>query len=101
MKEIFVLPKSSQKQQIKYERQLNDLHDPVQFISDKFKEYDEDRAKKNEIIGKLQSEVKTLSSKVYKLEKQADQQEQFSRRNCLLIHKIKEVRGETTDDMII
>ena len=29
---------------------MNDLHDSVQFISDKFKKYEEDRAKKNEII---------------------------------------------------
>ena len=40
-------------------------------------------------------------SKVSKLEKQADQQEQYSRRNCLLVHGIKEVREEATDDMII
>ena len=46
-----------------------------------FKEYEEDRAKKNEIIGNLKSEVRTLLSKVSKLEKQADQQGQYSRRN--------------------
>ena len=40
-------------------------------------------------------------SEVSKFEKQADQQEQYSRRNCLLVHRIKEVRGEATDDIII
>ena len=45
MKEIFVLAKSTQEQKIKDEKQLNDLHDSVQFVSDKFKEYEEDRAK--------------------------------------------------------
>ena len=40
-------------------------------------------------------------SEVPKLEKQADQQKQYSRRNCLLVHRIKEVRGEATDDIII
>ena len=69
--------------------------------SDKFKEYEEDWAKKMEIVGNLQSEVRTLSSKVSKLEMQADQQEQYSRRNCLLVHGIKEVRGEATDDIVI
>ena len=54
MKEIFVLAKSTQEQQIKGEKQLNDLYDSVQFISDKFKEYEEDRAKYNEIIANLQ-----------------------------------------------
>ena len=47
---IFVQAKSTQEQQIKKERQLNELHDSAQFISEKFKEYEEDRAKKNEII---------------------------------------------------
>ena len=101
MNEIFFLAKSTQEQQIKGEKQLNDLHDSVQFISEKFKEYEEDREKNNDIIGNLQMEVRTLSSKVSKHEKQADQQEQYSRRNCLLVHGIKEVRGEATDDIII
>ena len=100
MKEIFVLAKSTQEQQIKGEKQLNDLHDSVQFISNKFK-YEEEPAKNNEIIGNLQLQVKTLSSKTSKLEKQADQQEQYSKRNCLLVHGIKEVRGKATDDIII
>ena len=38
MEEIFILPKSTQEQQIKDEKQLNDLQDSAQFISDKFKE---------------------------------------------------------------
>ena len=54
IKEILVLAKSTQEQQIKGEKQLNDLHDSVQLISDKLKEYEEDRAKNNEIIGNLQ-----------------------------------------------
>ena len=53
MKEIFVLAKSTQEQQIKGERQLNDLHDSVLFVSNKFEEYEEFWAKKNEIIGNL------------------------------------------------
>ena len=70
------MAKPTQEHQIKDKRQFNDLHDSVQFISDKSKEYDKDRAKKTEIIGNLQSEVMNLSSKVSKLEKQADHQEQ-------------------------
>ena len=70
------MAKPTQEHQIKDKRQLNDLHDSVQFISDKSKEYDEDWAKKNEIIENLQSEVMNLSRKVSKLEKQADYQEQ-------------------------
>ena len=47
---IFILAKPTQEQQIKGKRQLNDTHDSVQFISGKLKEYEEYRAKKNEIL---------------------------------------------------
>ena len=60
MKDIFALAKSTQEQLIKDEKQLNDLHDSIQFISDKFKEYKEDQTKKNEIIGNLQLKVRAL-----------------------------------------
>lgn len=70
-------------------------------ILDKFIKYEKHPAKKNKIIGNLQSEVTTVSSKVSKLGKQAAQQEQYSRRNYVLVHEIKEARGETTDDITI
>ena len=38
---------STQDQQIKDEKQLIDLTESINFLSDKFKEYEEDRAKKD------------------------------------------------------
>ena len=72
----------------------------IDFLSDKFKEYEEDRAKKDNIIQDLKSEVDSLSTKVEKLEKRQDQQEQYSRRNCLLAHGIGEEKEEITDEVI-
>ena len=46
-------------------------------------------------------EFRILPSKVSKHKKQAKQQEQYSRKNCLLVHRIKEVSVEATDDIII
>ena len=43
----------------------------------------------------------SLSTKVEKLEKLQDQQEQYSRRNCLLVHGIAEEKEEITDEVII
>ena len=43
----------------------------------------------------------SLSTKVKKLEQLQDQQEQYSRRNCLLVHKIAEEKEEVTDEVII
>ena len=68
---------------------------------DKFKEYEEDRAKNDKAIEDLQSEVNSLSTRIEKLEKLQDQQEQYSRRNCLLVHGIAEEKEEITDKVII
>ena len=43
----------------------------------------------------------SLSPKVKKLEQLQDQQEQYSRRNCLLVHQIAEEKEEVTDEVII
>ena len=43
----------------------------------------------------------SLSTKVEKLEKLQDQQEQYSRRNCLHVHGIAQEKEEITDEVII
>ena len=101
MKDIFVLAKSTQEQQIQGERQLNDYMTLSSIFQTNSKNINKIGQKKNAIRGSLQSEVRTLSSEVSKLEKQADQHEHYSRRNCLLVYRIKEVRGEATADIII
>ena len=100
-KDIYTLVHSAQDHQIKGEKQLIDLTESINFLSDKFKEYEEDRAKKDKIIEDLKSEVDSLSTKIEKLEKLQDQQEQYSRRNCLLVHGIAEEKEEITDEVII
>ena len=89
-KDIYTLENSTQDHQIKGEKQLIDQVESINFLSDKFKEYEEDRAKKDKTIEDLESEVDSLSTKIEKLEKLQDQQEQYSRRNCLLVHGIAE-----------
>ena len=100
-KDIYILSHSTQDHQIKEEEQLIDLRETVNFLSGKFKEYEEDRTKKDKIIEDLKSEVDSLSTKIEKPEKLQDQQEQHSRRNWLLVHDMAEEREETTDEVII
>ena len=69
MNEIFVLAKSTQEQQIKGERQLNDYMTLSNLFLANSKNMKNIGQKKNEIIENLQSEVRTLSSKISKLEK--------------------------------
>ena len=48
---------------------------------------------------KLKSEVSDLNTSVKNLDNQLDRQEQYSRRNCILIHGITETQDENTDDI--
>ena len=101
MKEISVSYKETTTSQIKGEKQLSDLTDSVQLISDKFNEYEMDRKAKDELIMKLQTQVTELTDKVSNLSVQVDEQEQYSSRNCLLIHGVEENQNEDTDTFSI
>ena len=100
-KDIYTLAHSTQDRQIKCENQLIDLRESINFLSDKFKEYEEDRAKKDNVIEDLKSEMDSLPTRIEKLEKLQDRPEQYSRRNCLLVHGIAEEKKEITDEVII
>ena len=54
-KDIYILAHSTQDHQIKGKKQLIDLTESINFRSDKFKEHEEDRAKKDKIIEDLKS----------------------------------------------
>ena len=99
MKEISASSKATTAIQIKGEKQLSDLTDPVQLISDNFDEYEKDRKTKDKLIRKLQTQVTELADKVSNLSVQDDEQELYSRRNCLLIHGVEE--NEDSDTLSI
>lgn len=80
--EIFDLANTANENQIKNARNLENLEDAVEFIRNKFKNYEAERQKKDEIIRSLRGKVSALVKR--------DIQEQYSRRNCLLIHGISE-----------
>ena len=87
--------------QIKGEQSLVDLSKSVKFITDKFDEYEKEREEKNEIIKKLNEKVSALTEKSKVLEESIDQQRQYSRRNCLLIHGVEENSNEDTDKLVL
>ena len=77
VKEIFDLANTTNESQIKGEQQLKCLTESVEFISARFDEYEADRKKKD------------------------DRQEQYSRRNCILIHGVKENQNEDSDKVVV
>ena len=42
-----------------------------------------------------------LSEKLLKLEESIDAHQQYSQRNCLLLHGIEETKGEDTDNIVL
>ena len=84
--QIFKMLEKTEDRQIKDECQLIHLAKSVDFITQKFDEYEKDRREKDAIIVTLQSELESANMKVEDLGKKMDRQEQSSRRNCILIH---------------
>ena len=97
VKELKDLASSNNAYQIKGERQLLDLKDAMDSISNKFDDFERDRLKKEKIIKDLKEEGTYLRGKVDDIAAETDKQEQYSRRNCLLIHGIPENKNENTD----
>ena len=82
-------------------KQLIDLTFSVEFLTSKVDELERERKEKDELINSLQIEVSSLKVEVKNLEKKADDQEQYSRRSCLLIHGLMETKTEDTDKMVL
>ena len=101
MNDVYMLANSNKEMQIKGDKQLIDLTSSVEFLTSKFDELERERKEKDELINSLQIEVSSLKVEVKNLEKKADDQEQYSRRNCLLIHGLTETKTEDTDEMVL
>ena len=99
--EIFENTSTLKENQIKGEKQLTNLAETVNFLSEKFHEFEVDRKLKEEIIKSLRGQVSVLHDDFKKMETQVDQQAQYSFRNCLLFHGIKEEKDEDTVSIII
>ena len=53
------------------------------------------------MIYSLEEKVLGLTEKVDKLSSLGDRQEQYSRRNCILKHGVKENQNEGTDEVVV
>ena len=97
VKDINKLALSNNSNQIKGEKQLAHLSQSIKFISDKFDEFEKERQKPKKVIEELRGEFSSLNEKLNGITEQVDWQEQYSRRNCLLIHGITEGDQKNTD----
>ena len=91
MNDLYMLANSNKEMQIKGDKQLIELTSSVELLT----------SKQDELINSLQIAVSSLKVEVKNLEKKTDDQEQYSRRNCLLIHGLNETKTEDTDEMVL
>lgn len=99
--ELFSSAEVTQNSQIKGEQHLNQVSESMDLINEKFETFKKELEEKDKKISILENNVSMLSTTVDVLSKQLDRQEQYSRRNCLLIHNIPENKDENTDDTVI
>ena len=73
----------------------------IKYITQKFDKYEKNGCEKDAIIATLQNELKSATMKVQDLEKKKERQEQYYRRNFILIHGLKEEMNRSTDDRVL
>ena len=79
MKILGDIAQTTQENQIKGTTQLTDLQESVNFINEKFQEYEQDRREKEREIKELKENISTLSKRLDDLDSVIDRQEQYSR----------------------
>ena len=77
--------------QMKGAEQLNDMNKVINFINEKLEEYQKALKEKDEEIKLLEKVKNYLNKRIDKMDAVVAKQEQYSRRNCLLVE-------ETTED---
>ena len=87
--------------QIKGGKQLEKVNESIQAINNKFVKFENEIKKKDEEIADLKKDVRNLTGKLCDVNNQLDRQEQYSTRNCLLLHGVDKTDHEVTDDIII
>ena len=99
--ELFLLANNNKETQIKGASQLAGMKESVDLMSETFEKFKEELKRKDEVIKSLRGHVSKLQSEMNVVVEGLDRQEQYSRRNCLLIHGINENKDEDTDDIVI
>ena len=86
--------------QIKGTEQLNEMNSVITF-NEKFVEFERKIKSNNKEIKSLRKENSYLTKRLDEIDAALDRQEQYSRRNCLLIHGADEVESEDTNELSI
>ena len=101
VKGLFAISTTTRDEQIKGTTELQELKASIKFVNEKFEEYEKDKKEREKEIKDLKEEVEDLKNQLNEVDDMLDKQEQYSRRNCLLIHGVREIANENTDNLVI
>lgn len=101
LKDLHNTTEQTKNSQIKGEEHLRELTKFIEFANNRFEEYEKEKKEKDELIKNLRKDVNDMAGIIDNLSLGLDRQEQYSRRNCLLLHNIPETSNENTDDLVI
>ena len=101
MKSIKQISLAAKDWQIKGTEQFNDMNKAINFINEKFEDFEKTLKEKEEEIKLLEKGNNYLNKRLYEMDAVVDRQEQYTRRNCLLVQEIVEKTVEDTDEKII
>ena len=94
VKELFTSHEEAKESQIK-------VTESLEFMSAKFDKLEKEIRKKDEKINQLEKTIENLVEKQKSLSSEIDDLEQYSRRNCLVLHGFNESNDENTNEIII
>ena len=77
------------------------MNSPTTFINERFVEFEKEIKKINKEIRSFRKESRYLTKRIEEIDAVLDRQEQYSRRNCILIHGIDEIEREDTNELSI
>ena len=101
LKDLHNTTEQTKNSQIKGKEHLRELTKFIEFANNRFDEYEKEKKEKDELIKNLRKDVNDMVGIIDNLSLGLDRQEQYSRRNCLLLHNIHETSNENTDDLVI
>ena len=99
--QIFSKTEEIKYRQIKSKQHLLELNKAVTLISEKFDEYEREKLEREKIMKEMQKEIKDMSASIQSFKISLVRQEQYCRRNCLLIHGLCENKNEMTPIKLI
>ena len=79
---------------------INQMEESVKFCSNQYDEFHKAKGSLIQRSDKLEKEKNMLETKLAKAVALIDDQQQYSRRNCLLFHGVKEESSEDTDNIV-